>query len=185
MTDRLDLAALLDREAIRDCIHRCALANDMRDSVAWKAAYWPDALEDHPPLFCGNAHAFVDAMIDLLDTTMESVWHQFSGTIIRIDGASARTISYAHAHVRMKANDDTPAFILRTGLRYLDRLEKRAGEWRIAHRLTKADWVTQTPATAPIVDMGEPAAMHAANDPAKMLFPEGIPALLNPTSETL
>lgn len=174
----LDLTTLLAREAIRDCIHRCALGNDRRDAQLWKGAYWPDANEDHAPLFTGNAHAFVDAMIDLLNDTMDSTWHQFSGTVLRVEGASARALSYAHAHVRMKPRDATPAFMLRTGLRYLDRFEKRRGEWRILHRETVTDWITQMPITEPIVDMGAPPGMQRPDDPATLLFPEGLASLV-------
>ena len=57
------LVELAEREAIRDCLYRSALANDMCDAELWKATYWPDGHEDHTPMFVGNAHEFVDAII--------------------------------------------------------------------------------------------------------------------------
>jgi hypothetical protein len=177
MPENLTLAVMLDREAIRDCIYRAALANDRRDATTWKDVYWPDAHEDHSTLFNGNAHDFVDAIIPMLNETMDTTWHQISGTVIQLDGHAARAISYCNAHVRMKPLDGAPSFNLRSGLRYLDCLEKRDGEWRIVSRATHSDWSMQTPILKNIKEFGDtpPEGMHVARDPAHSFFLGGMP----------
>lgn len=177
MTALLTLAAMLDREAIRDCIYRAALANDMRDAAAWKGAYWPDGYEEHPPYFSGNAHDFVDMIVPVIDASMQTIWHRVSGVVIDVAGDRARAHSYVNAHVRMKATDGASAFNLRTGVRYVDQFEKRAGEWRILHRVTQADWTMKTTADVDILasDGAVPKGMHAADDPARRLFDTGLP----------
>ena len=56
------LADLLDREAIRNIIHRYCRAADRCDLEAFKACYWPDGHDDHG-FFGGNAHEFCDYVI--------------------------------------------------------------------------------------------------------------------------
>ena len=42
-----DLQALLDREAIRDCLYRYCRGIDRADEAALRSAYWPDATDCH------------------------------------------------------------------------------------------------------------------------------------------
>lgn len=136
--DRL-LQQLVDREAIRDCLLRGALGNDLQDAALWKSAYWPDAYEDHA-WYQGNAHAFVDETVPMLVNMMDEAWHQVGNMMIQVEGDHARAQTYYFSYCRLKLGDEGRRDLFAGG-RYVDKLEKRNGEWRIIERFTKSDWV--------------------------------------------
>jgi hypothetical protein len=149
MSDRekeVRLTNLVEREAVRDCLLRAALGNDLQDAALWKSAYWPDATEDHG-WYQGNAHAFIDETVPLLLETMDETWHQIGNMIVLIDGDQACAQSYFLAYCRIKAPDGGRSDLFAGG-RCVDRLERRSQEWRIAARITKGDWVRETTGSA-------------------------------------
>lgn len=170
------LAALLDREAIYDCLHRSALANDLCDAAMWKSTYWPDGHEDHAPLFTGNAYEFIDTIIPEITRQMDMTWHQIGNTVVRLEGCCARVTSYAVSYVRMRATAGKAAWDLFAGVRYLDHFEKRDGDWRILRRITKTDWIRETATSLdwarPDPWSGQPQSFGArrTDDPLYVLF---------------
>lgn len=176
--DRL-LQELINREAIRDCLLRGALGNDLQDAELWKSAYWPDANEDHA-WYKGNAHAFIDETVPMLIEAMDEAWHQVGNMMIRVDGDSARAQTYYLAYCRLKQPDGGRRDLFAGG-RYVDKLEKRKGEWRIAERFTKSDWVRHTPDST---DWNQPSmngyipsyGMRAPDDPVRRFFGDTLPS---------
>ncbi len=131
-----------DREAIRDCILRYARGIDRVDEAMLRSAYWPDAIDEHAGLYSGPATAFIDRAVRDLpggDDTM----HIVANILIRIEGPAAKAESYYYAIHRSKG--DGPARDTIGAGRYLDRFEKRGGEWRIAHRVVAIDWFREYP----------------------------------------
>ncbi len=59
--------------------------------------------------------------------------------MIRIEGDQAYVQSYYRAYERLPGKDGSPRDLTMYG-RYLDRMEKRDGEWRIAERKVQMDW---------------------------------------------
>lgn len=180
MSDRERLfQELIDREAIRDCLLRGALGNDLQDAELWKSAYWPDACEVHA-WYKGNAHAFIDETVPMLIETQDEAWHQVGNMMIRVDGDSARAQTYFFAYCRLKVAEDGRQDLFAGG-RYVDKLEKRNGEWRIAERFTKSDWVRHFDDSA---DWSEPSmngyvpsySMRAGDDPVRRFFAEKLAA---------
>lgn len=167
------LQELIDREAIRDCLLRGTLGNDLQDAELWKSAYWPDAYEDHA-WYKGNAHAFIDETVPMLLETMDEAWHQIGNMMIRVDGDSARAQTYYFSYCRLKASDAERRDLFAGG-RYVDKLENRQGEWRIAERFTKADWSRNFPDSvdwnAPSLNGYVPSySMRASDDPVRRFF---------------
>jgi hypothetical protein len=164
----------LDRLAIHDVLARQAMGNDTLDADLWKSAFWPDATEDHG-WYDGNAHAFVDETVPMLLADMAATWHQVGLPLLAIEGATARSVSCFFAYCRMRATDGRPESDLLSGGRYVDRLEKRAGRWRIARRISKGDWIRFDP---PAFDWNQPSinghvprmGLRAPDDPARLLF---------------
>lgn len=141
---RLDVAA---RQAITDCILRNALACDMLDVERWKDTYWPDGREDHG-WSDGNAHRFIDETVPFLRTTMDTTWHQVGNVLIELDGATAKAVSYFFAYCRIAAANGARSDLF-SGGRYIDRFERRDGTWRIAHRISKGDWIRNAEGSFP------------------------------------
>ena len=166
----------LDILAIQQCLGRAVIGNDMLDGPMWKSAYWPDGTEDHG-WYNGNAHAFIDETIAMLERDMATTWHGPAMPIIAVEGDRARAITYFTAYVRFRAPEgETPQDLL-SGGRYVDRLEKRDGLWRIAHRISKGDWIRNDPAS---YEWGAPGmggyvpqmGTRAPDDPGRVLLDE-------------
>ena len=131
------LQGLLDRVEIEDCLMRYCHAIDRCDAELLRSVYWPDAIDDH--VFCrGNAEAFVDFCMPILKSRDQTM-HSVSNILMRIEGSEARVESYFQAYERAHRKDGMPNDITMFG-RYLDRMEKRGGEWRIAERKVVLDW---------------------------------------------
>ncbi len=122
---------LSDREQIRDAVMRYCYGVDRLDSDCMRSAYWPDATDDHGN-FTGNAHEFVDYCMKAhlkWKWTMHSIYnHQID---LDDDGVHARGEIYNISHLCRK---DTGTVDTWYG-RYLDRYEKRDGEWKILERV--------------------------------------------------
>lgn len=136
------LQDLLDREAIRDCLHRYCRGIDRRDEACLRSVYWPDGTDRHGP-YQGSATGFVEWALDKLQGAPRGV-HMLSNILIDLRGDVAGVESYFHA---LQADRDESGQARETMLtgRYVDRFEKRAGEWRIAQRTVVYDWIRQQP----------------------------------------
>ena len=128
---------LADREAIRDCLYRYARAIDRSDADLLRTVYWPDAIDDHV-LYIGNAYEFIDWCVPLL-AQVEHSQHMLGNVQIDLDGDTARVETYYHAYERRRRASSEP-YEMFVGGRYLDKFERRQGEWRILHRYVTWDW---------------------------------------------
>ena len=137
-TYRPTLEDLLAREAIRDCMYRYCHGIDRRDRETLRRCYWPDGTDDHVS-FSGNAYEFIDAIMPFLESLRSST-HSVSNMLIRVDGDSARVESYWHVFHREPGQDGAADYDYVAGGRYLDRFERRDGEWRIFTRVLVRDW---------------------------------------------
>jgi ketosteroid isomerase-like protein len=133
----LDVAALrslLDRQAITDCIHRYARGVDRSDEPLVRSAYHDDAVEDHGA-FIGP----VDGLVGFLAAAhrpFDAYQRYVTNTTIDLDGDVAHAESYYLCVLRRDARDR----LLANGGRYVDRLERRDGDWRIAERVVVMEW---------------------------------------------
>jgi hypothetical protein len=123
---------LSDLECIRDVARRCAHALDRLDADGMRATYWPDAHDEHGPAFKGNAWEYVDVAMQSHRDWRASLHTLLNHLIEFDDDETARGEIYVVAYLF-----DVSRPVLHTWLgRYLDRYEKRGGEWRIAERIT-------------------------------------------------
>jgi hypothetical protein len=128
---------LLAREEITDVIKRLARGTDRLDDAAMASCYHPDGFDDHNS-FRGSGTEFAAWVCQVLphfDATM----HFIGPPAIRIDGDTAQCDTYCEAH-HVAADSD---MIL--GLRYVDRFERREGQWLIAKRVCAFDWTYTVP----------------------------------------
>ncbi|BEP46256.1 hypothetical protein GmRootV15_68450 (plasmid) [Variovorax sp. V15] len=65
MSGQASLEALLDREAIRDCLYRYCRGIDRCDEAALRSAYWEDATDCHGA-WKGSAEGFIAQALDKL-----------------------------------------------------------------------------------------------------------------------
>lgn len=131
-----ELQELRDREAIREGIHRYCQAVDRCDLEMLKSCYWPDGYDDHG-FFGGNAHDFAEYVIPCLEQ-VDSSMHSITNTRFQFDGDRCACTSQWHVVHRL-AHEQGFTDFLHQG-RYLDVWEKRAGEWKILHRIIAGDF---------------------------------------------
>lgn len=142
MSEQSAVEQLLARQQIADVIHRYARGIDRCDFDLVRACYHPDAYDDHGS-FKGNVDEFV-AFADSFLRRWTATMHFMGNMLIEVDGDRARAETYAVAyHVREDADGNGKDDVL--GVRYVDRFEKRNGEWKIAYRAVATEWrrVTQ------------------------------------------
>jgi len=123
------LQELLDKQAIRDATMRYCRGVDRGDADLVSSAYHPDAHDDH-----GNGQTYVGATIgqDMLPGLMErmsSTNHQITTQSIEVFGDVVGCESYSLGKHFLKDGRRLESLV-----RYVDRFEKRDGEWRISNR---------------------------------------------------
>jgi uncharacterized protein YceH (UPF0502 family) len=142
--DLQSLRELVDRARITDLIHRYSRAVDRLDADLLRSVYWPDGTDDHG-VFAGNAMAYVDWVMDFVGGWI-STHHDNSNIMIDLDG----DVAYGECHwtgwYRFRQGDQIVDQV--SNGRYLDRYERRDGEWRIFHRVCVSDWNRSAPRDA-------------------------------------
>jgi hypothetical protein len=133
------LAELDDMQAIRDQQLRYARALDWDDERLLAEVFWPDAEIDYG-FFVGRGDEFVKVMIGVSRESGSRPWHAVSGQSVHLTGpASAEAECYfIGASTISDVTGDTEAQFI--GGRYLDRFEKRGGDWRVARRVLICDF---------------------------------------------
>jgi hypothetical protein len=131
------LLVLLDKEAIRDRLMRYARGIDRNDGDLVQDAFWPDALADH-----GHSKFRGDTIGKFFaDVSTHSTHHQvhyIANLIIEVYGDEA--ISEAQAWYVAETERNDVSYLINRSVRYIDRWEKRDGEWRIFHRTVPENW---------------------------------------------
>lgn len=146
------LERLLDKQACAELVHRLARGLDRCDYDQIERLFHPGATDDHGS-FKGTAADFVPWVREVLKT-MTRTQHVIGNILIEFDGDTARGESYFIAHHTLPQPDGGESFMIAAG-RYLDRFEKRDGEWKFAHRGAVYDWSS----VAPSSDMWDRAQM--------------------------
>jgi hypothetical protein len=138
MTDPGLLDRLLDEQAIRRVLTLYAHAVDRRDWDLLRSLFHPDATDQHGPYVGG-----VDGLVDFLTAELgkvEVTTHALMNIVVEFaDADTALTETYGLAFHRERRRDGRPVD-LHFGVRYLDRVERRDGTWRIADRVVLMDW---------------------------------------------
>jgi hypothetical protein len=131
-----DLQTLIDREEIRDVVVRLARGEDRRNGDLIKTCYWPDAMNDFG-VFVGDFAQYF-AWVIPGDPNIPLTQHALGQTYIELSGDTAVAETHVASYHRLKGEaGDRDTMI---GGRYVDRMEKRDGDWRIFHRTLIYDW---------------------------------------------
>lgn len=152
---RRELAHLTERQAILDCVYRYCHGVDRHDEAIIASAYHPDAVDERGN-FTGYAREFVGWVNGLHDRSYGLHTHHITNHRCEIDGDVAHAESYVLyvlPHVKGRLINFGSA-------RYIDRLERRDGEWRIALRRIAFDWRFQ--ASSEVDQETWPASPHIA-----------------------
>lgn len=127
---------LADRQQISDCLAQLARGEDRRDAGLISACFWPDATTDYG-IFAGDFAAYLAWVVPGSDA-IAVTQHILGQSHVVIEGDRARVETQVSAYHRIDAGDAARDVWL--GGRYLDAMERRAGDWRITRRMMVYDW---------------------------------------------
>jgi hypothetical protein len=116
-----------------------------------RSCYHPDGVDRHGA-FEGDVESFIKWAADLLPQ-FESTMHFTGNQYVQVHGDVASAEHYARAFHRTRPDGDKPATDYVVSIRYIDKLERRNGEWRIldrtlafeTERTDPAEWTTEPP----------------------------------------
>ncbi|MGO9932556.1 MAG: nuclear transport factor 2 family protein [Steroidobacteraceae bacterium] len=131
-----ELKIYLDREKIRDCIARLARGEDRRDAELISACCWPDSTSDYG-VFCGTFEEYL-AWVVPGSPAIAVTQHALAQSVIELQGDAALAETHVTSYHRIDMGAEERDVVI--GGRYLDSMEKRGGEWRIAKRMMLYDW---------------------------------------------
>jgi ketosteroid isomerase-like protein len=127
-----EVQKLIDESAIRNLLDKYPRALDRQDHELLASLFHPGAIDDHG-VYNGSAAGYVDWVRGW--AVPGNHWMHHNGTrIIEIDGDVAFVETYCLAFCRQSEEGKEGEKEMFLRVRYLDRVEKRNGEWRIAHR---------------------------------------------------
>jgi hypothetical protein len=134
------LTALLDREAIRNCVVRLARGEDRRSADLIRSCWWPEARFDYG-VHSGDFAAYLAWVVPGADA-IKNTQHVLGQTHVELAAgtAQAETHVISYHRVDMGAGEHAGERDTCIGGRYLDSFEKRGEEWRIADRVMLYDW---------------------------------------------
>jgi hypothetical protein len=164
--------------ALRDLAHKHEIEQllvnhgrgiDRSDNALMSDCYHPGATVEYG-VFAGPAVEFC-AMVTSAPLERPPTTHRTSNIWVRIDGHRAVAESYGLGY-RDEEDGDGRAQRLMGG-RYLDRLERRDGAWKIVHRAFVLDWNMNLPWSLDLegrLFAGATLGARRADDPATRMF---------------
>jgi hypothetical protein len=142
------LVQLLERQDILDCLTRFSRGMDRFDRELFLSAFHPDAVIAAGE-YVGPPDALYAWASSLHEAGQSATMHNLSNVTCEIDGEVAHTETY---YLFVGRNRDETNWV--AGGRYIDRLEKRNGAWKIALRTNAIEWSGMVPTMAiPFADV--------------------------------
>jgi len=142
------LEDLLAEAQIRDIHLRYCRANDRLDAALMRSCFHPDAVIELHESF--TVEAFI-AMGQASLTAFSTTWHNTGNQLVEVTGDTAWAEHYTTSSHRFPAGESGPERDLVVFGRYIDRLEKREGTWRIARRKLVIDYTRTDPVGAGVM----------------------------------
>ncbi len=133
------LQALIDRQEILDVLNQYSHGCDRGDEARMADIYHVESLDNHG-LYNGDGRAFAKEVCSPESTSSrETMSHLLGQSQISVDGDSAGAETYFNATIK-RCNEDGVRYIDMMGGRYIDKLERRDGRWRVLDRLCTCEW---------------------------------------------
>jgi len=154
------LSELLDRQAITDVIYGYCLAVDRLDFKAMTELYHPDGFDDHGHFGEGpvkNFFSFVEK--NVAGGSIGRVHHAVTNIVLKLDGDYAESQSWFFGFHVIEEEGKEPWDYVIIG-RFLDKFEKRNGQWKIFHRRVVPDMTYRTERSTMRLDDPLAAGFH-------------------------
>ncbi len=131
------LLELLDERDVHEVLLRYCRGVDRCDVELIDSCFHPDARDDHGNWMC-SGREIAKIIVDRVLPGDASAMHFLGNVKIEVDGDTAYAESYLLA---FRAYRPKGRPVTRTrALRFVDRLERRDGKWRISERVAVDNW---------------------------------------------
>jgi SnoaL-like domain len=159
------LQKMLDHFEIREVLAEYTHGCDRCDEAHMGSVYWPDSWDDHGTIKAPGPE-FARLMTERIRADCETLSHLLGQSVIRVDGDSAGAETWFLAASCARDGDGLLTNHLLGG-RYVDRLERREGVWKISHRTVVKDWTNSLPAPVDwLAEAGMAIGRRDAGDPS-------------------
>ncbi|MER7006061.1 nuclear transport factor 2 family protein [Dactylosporangium sp. NPDC000555] len=126
---------LVDKQQIAEALFRYCRGIDRCDVDLIRSAFYPEAVDDH-----GDnamlAYEFAEHYVRERQAETEFAIHRVMNHLIELDGDVAVSEAGVFSIQQVKGSSSTQF----SSSRYLDRFERRDGDWKVAYRLVVHDW---------------------------------------------
>jgi hypothetical protein len=137
------VAELRAQRDIGDVLRRYCTGVDRKDYELVRSAYHEDAYDDHGA-YKGDVEGLI-AWVRDRHSTIEQSMHFLGNSTIDVEGDRAFGETYCVVHQRRNGDAEVAPTRLTIGCRYLDRFERREGEWRLARHVVAYEWWREEP----------------------------------------
>ena len=138
------LQRMLDHFEITQVLAEYTHGCDRCDIPHMASVYWDESWDDHGSVKAPGPE-FARLMTERVLAETEALSHQLGQSLIRVEGDNAGAETWFLAASCSRGEDGILVNNLLGG-RYVDKLERRDGEWRISHRVVVKDWTASVPA---------------------------------------
>lgn len=136
---RAEVAYLKDRQQIHDAYLRYMRGFDRNDVQLMRSAFWPDVQINYGDQ-SNTFDEFVVRHLNQHTATLKTWGHLLTNETVDLTGDVAHVETYV---TRLSSSKKDSKSMIISG-RYIDRLERRNGEWRIAMREFVPHFLTET-----------------------------------------
>ena len=175
-----DIEQVVATQQIYNVVMRYIRGHDRADRELVRSVYWEDGYDDHGIMWQGNAWEFSKffTRTSMSNLGLGSQEEPSSGSLtflanhtVEFDG---RDVAYSESYFTtsgVKIIDEETASQGWFAGRYIDRFERRDGEWKIFHRICVQDWGrTQTFPRSELAERN----VFAGTFPTGNFYPEDI-----------
>ena len=139
-TELSPIDKLLAKAEMYDVLMRYCQGVDRSDPELVKSVYHEDGYDDHGAMFQGPGWEFSKFFTPEDPPRGAGAVHFIGNHYVEFDGtdkafSEAYFLTLSHSPV-----DDNTASLFTFAGRYVDRFEKRNGEWKVAHRICLHEW---------------------------------------------
>lgn len=131
------LRKIADHHDIRQTLAEYCHACDRADEALMASLYTDDSFDDHGLVRAPGAE-YAEKMTKLVVDRTEAVWHVLGQSLIKVDGDEAGAETFFLGIMRLNPQDGTSKINQLAG-RFVDKLVRVEGKWKIKHRTCVRD----------------------------------------------
>ncbi len=132
---------LIAKSEMHDVLLRYCQGVDRNDPALLKTVYWEDGYDDHGAMFQGPGWEFSKFFEGIAGKKKPAgAMHVLSNHYVEFEGPDLAFSEAYYMTLGHSLLDEKTAQLFTFCGRYLDRFERRNGEWRTAHRICLHEW---------------------------------------------